>query len=64
MDEAIKSKDRPRGLGLVGMRERVSIVGGTLQIKSRAQGGGTLIKIDIPLEKEAESDAQDQSIDS
>jgi len=59
VDEAISSKERPRGLGLVGMRERVSIVGGTLQIKSSSGGSGTLIKIDIPLEKEGDSDAQD-----
>ncbi len=59
VDEAISSRDRPRGLGLVGMRERVSIVGGSVEIRSNAQRGGTLIKIDIPLEKEGDSDAQD-----
>jgi signal transduction histidine kinase len=59
VDEAISSKDRPRGLGLVGMRERVSIVGGSVQIKSDPRGAGTLIKIVIPLEKEGEDDAQD-----
>jgi signal transduction histidine kinase len=59
VDEAISSKERPRGLGLVGMRERVSIVGGSLQIKSDLRGAGTLIKIVIPLEKEGDSDAQD-----
>jgi signal transduction histidine kinase len=58
VDEAISSKDRPRGLGLVGMRERVSIVGGTLQIKTAPRRGGTLVKIVIPLDKEGESDAQ------
>lgn len=38
-----------KGLGLVAMRERVSAVGGTLQIESRA-GHGTEISIRVPLE--------------
>jgi signal transduction histidine kinase len=38
-----------KGLGLVAMRERVSAVGGTLQIESRA-GHGTEISIRLPLE--------------
>jgi signal transduction histidine kinase len=38
-----------KGLGLVAMRERVSAVGGTLQIESR-MGHGTEISIRIPLE--------------
>lgn len=38
-----------KGLGLVAMRERVSAVGGTLQIESRL-GHGTEISIRLPLE--------------
>lgn len=38
-----------KGLGLVAMRERVSAVGGTLQIESRP-GHGTEISIRLPLE--------------
>jgi len=38
-----------KGLGLVAMRERVSAIGGTLQIESR-QGHGTEISIRLPLE--------------
>jgi signal transduction histidine kinase len=38
-----------RGLGLVAMRERVSAIGGTLQIESRP-GHGTEISIRLPLE--------------
>lgn len=38
-----------KGLGLVAMRERVSAVGGTLQIESRL-GHGTEISIRVPLE--------------
>ena len=50
--EAISSKNRPRGLGLLGMKERVEIVHGTLRIESRPDGGGTEINIEIPLRKE------------
>ena len=46
--EAVGSKDRPRGLGLVGMKERVGLVNGTLNIRSYPGGGGTEIDIEIP----------------
>ena len=49
VEEAIASKDRPRGLGLVGMRERVASVNGRLDIQSHPGGGGTEIIIEIPL---------------
>ncbi len=51
VNEAISSKDRPRGLGLLGMKERVELVNGTLDIWSRP-GGGTEINIEIPLNQE------------
>jgi len=38
-----------KGLGLVAMRERVSAIGGTLQIESRV-GHGTEVSIRLPLE--------------
>jgi signal transduction histidine kinase len=45
-----RSQGTPRkGLGLVAMRERVSAIGGTLQIESRP-GHGTEISIRLPLE--------------
>lgn len=40
----------PRGLGLMGMRERVGIVGGRLEILSHP-GGGVTVRIHIPLEE-------------
>jgi len=41
-------RDGRQGLGIPGMRERASIVGGTLAITSRP-GGGTRIAAEIPL---------------
>lgn len=49
VEEAIRSKDRPRGLGLIGMKERVELVHGTLKIQSYPGGGGTKMDIEIPL---------------
>lgn len=40
--------DNPRGLGLLGIKERVSQCGGQLEIISKP-GAGTLIQIRIPL---------------
>ncbi len=51
VEEAITSKERPRGLGLLGMRERIELVNGTLRIVSRP-GAGTQIDIRIPLGSE------------
>lgn len=48
VQEALSSKDRPRGLGLLGMKERIELVHGTLSIRSRI-GSGTLISFQIPL---------------
>ena len=39
---------REEGLGLVGMRERVALVGGRLRVESRARAGTTLI-VEVPL---------------
>ena len=36
------------GLGLIGMQERATIVGGALEIESEP-GMGTLIRMEIPL---------------
>jgi signal transduction histidine kinase len=59
VDEAINAKDRPRGLGLLGMRERVELVNGTIDIRSEP-GGGTLIEVKIPIREEA-NDGKDKS---
>jgi two-component system sensor histidine kinase DegS len=48
VQEAINYMNRPRGLGLLGMRERVELMNGTLNISSRLNAG-TKIDIEIPL---------------
>ncbi len=52
VEQAINTKDRPRGLGLLGMKERVGLMNGTFVIKSSPGGGGTEINIEIPLGQE------------
>ncbi len=42
------SVESQHGLGLVGMRERVRLVGGTLAVQS-ATNAGTLVSVEIPL---------------
>ena len=37
-----------RSLGLLGMRERVSLLGGTFHLRSK-RGVGTRIRIEVPL---------------
>ncbi|MCG6553823.1 MAG: sensor histidine kinase, partial [Candidatus Magnetominusculus sp. LBB02] len=41
-----------KSLGLIGMRERVSLVGGSLDINRLPSGSGTKITVSIPLKKE------------
>jgi PAS domain S-box-containing protein len=48
VQELINSKDKPRGLGLLGMRERVELANGSILIDS-SPGQGTAIAIEVPL---------------
>jgi signal transduction histidine kinase len=41
----------PRGLGIIGMRERAELVGGTLEFLPRA-GRGTLVRLTVPIHHE------------
>jgi signal transduction histidine kinase len=45
-----------RGLGIVGMRERAALVGGTIEFL-RPTEGGTLVRLAVPLPAEARSDS-------
>ena len=51
-DTKIIGKDTP-SLGLLGMRERASLLGGSFQLRSRP-GHGTRLRIEIPISEEAE----------
>jgi signal transduction histidine kinase len=44
----IESEDNREGLGLVGMRERVALVGGTFTVES-SPGSGTTLSIEVPV---------------
>lgn len=55
VDEAIHSRERPRGLGVLGMMERVELMGGTLKIGSDS-GCGTSINVVIPTNVEVSHD--------
>ncbi len=61
--EAIRGKERPRGLGLLGMRERVELFHGTFHINSQA-GQGTEINIEIPTNDKEVDHAKDKNTDS
>jgi len=54
----IQSSDNTRGLGLLGMQERVELLGGDLEINS-APGNGTQVYIHIPIEVKERSLAYD-----
>jgi signal transduction histidine kinase len=47
--KAVQSDGKRRGLGLIGMRERLNAIGGTLSIES-APGRGTKLLIRVPVE--------------
>jgi signal transduction histidine kinase len=49
--QVLNSPDRARALGLLGMEERISLLGGTLSVES-APGEGTRVRAEIPLEEE------------
>ncbi|HSO67359.1 MAG TPA: ATP-binding protein, partial [Desulfatirhabdiaceae bacterium] len=51
-DAEIIGKDK-RSLGLLGMRERTSLLNGTFLLRSKP-GNGTRIRIEIPLDEESD----------
>jgi signal transduction histidine kinase len=48
--KGFSSDARHQGIGLVGMRERAELVGGTLEVSSR-EGGGTIVRLVVPAER-------------
>jgi signal transduction histidine kinase len=52
MPEVLNGKDQKKGMGLLALAERVNLVGGTLDLKSR-ENRGTSLTIVIPLQESA-----------
>jgi PAS domain S-box-containing protein len=50
--DALTAVDRPRGLGLLGMKERIDLMNGKLEILSGRDRKGTEINITVPLAEE------------
>jgi len=57
--KASPTTERARGLGLAGMRERASLLGGQVQVES-VIGKGTRIRVSIPLPVETSSALEPQ----
>jgi signal transduction histidine kinase len=49
-DDGVGGADPARGSGLVGLRDRVEALGGTIAIQS-AKGAGTAVDVLLPLER-------------
>ncbi|MFO7169966.1 MAG: GAF domain-containing sensor histidine kinase [Chloroflexota bacterium] len=52
--EASEPPEPGQGFGLIGMRERAHLIGGTLEVRS-APGSGTVIEVIVPAEHRAEA---------
>lgn len=50
----------PGGYGLIGMRERVALHGGTLTVGPRADGGFA-VTADLPLDRDTDTDGTAQT---
>jgi signal transduction histidine kinase len=61
VEEVMGSHVQQTNLGLYGMRERASLLGGRLTIESTL-GGGTSVFAEIPLEREERSSDQDPTV--
>ena len=48
--KGIAAQPNHPGIGLVGMRERAELIGGTLEL-SKPDGGGTLVRLTVPRER-------------
>jgi signal transduction histidine kinase len=56
-DDGVGGADPGKGSGLVGLRDRVEAVGGTLRLQSPV-GEGTLLTVDLPIHGSLSRDAQ------
>ena len=55
LDKVLHPESPERGFGIIGMQERISLLGGKIDIQSRP-GFGTRIHIDVPYKKEESDD--------
>ena len=55
VDAVLASPDKAKRLGVRGMRERVALIGGTLQIESSPAGGTTLF-VRVPVDAQRPAD--------
>jgi two-component system sensor histidine kinase UhpB len=60
LEKVLHPESPERGFGLVGIQERVSLLGGQIDIQSRP-GYGTLIHIEAPYKNVKDDDAKDTS---
>jgi signal transduction histidine kinase len=58
-DDGVGGADPARGSGLVGLRDRVEALGGTIVVKS-ARGAGTSAEVLLPLDRAGEASEQPQ----
>jgi signal transduction histidine kinase len=54
----LEAQDRPRAFGIMGMRERAKLVGGTFDILSEL-GQGTTVRVTIPLPESLQDEHED-----
>jgi signal transduction histidine kinase len=51
-DDGIGGADPGQGSGLLGLRDRIEALGGTLQVTSPV-GNGTMLQVQVPLEDQS-----------
>jgi signal transduction histidine kinase len=61
LDKVLHPESLERGSGIIGMQERVSILKGHIDIRSKP-GSGTHIRIEIPCPKGSEDDEKDKGL--
>ncbi|OGP73392.1 MAG: hypothetical protein A2V86_15315 [Deltaproteobacteria bacterium RBG_16_49_23] len=61
LDKVLRPESKERGSGIIGMQERVSILKGHIDIRSKP-GSGTHIRIEIPCPKGSENDEKDTGL--
>jgi two-component system sensor histidine kinase UhpB len=51
--DQVVNQSGPRGLGLLGMQERATLIGGSLQVES-SYGQGTSVRALLPVQRQAD----------